>query len=122
MSIVCYDSDNKVLKQFYQWDTNQTMIVKGVSTTQVPVFHFTNRLSKEAIVVTPTVNGDSVEVAVPNILLQQTNSIIAYLYEATDNDGGRTIHAIHIPVAVRPKPSDYEYVDNIEYGDVGVTE
>jgi len=115
MSIICYGSDNKILKQFYQWDTNQKMTVTGVSTTPVPLFHFCNRISREALVVTPTVNGNNITVDIPNILLQQTDSIIVYLYEVTGTDGSRTVHTIHIPVVPRQKPGDYEYIDNIEY-------
>lgn len=115
MSIVCYDSDNKVLKRLYQWDTNQTMIVEGASTTPVPVFHFCNRLSNKALVVTPTLVDGRLEVDIPNILLQQTDSIIVYMYEETLSDGSRTMHTIHIPVVPRPQPSDYEYVENISY-------
>lgn len=115
MSIICYDSDGNVLKRLYQWDTNQTIAVGGLDVSETPVFHFCNRISREALVVTPTVIDDRIEVNVPNILLQQTDSIIAYLYEPMDDDGGRTMHTIQIPVVPRPKPSDYEYVENVEY-------
>ena len=115
MSIVCYDLDNKVLKHFYQWDTNQMISIAGLTSATIPLFHFCNSISNEALVVTPVVDGDRVEVTIPNVLLQQSSSITAYLYEVTDNDGSRTIHTIRIPVVPRPKPSDYEYIDNVEY-------
>lgn len=115
MSIVCYDSENRILKTFYQWDINQTMVVRGASASPLPVFHFCNRSSDKALVVTPTiVNGDIV-VGVPNVLLQQADPIISYLYEETGNEGFRTVHVIHIPVVPRPRPSDYEYIENISY-------
>ena len=114
MSIICYNSDNKVLKQLYQWDINQKMTVTGVFTSPIPLFHFCNRLSHEALVVTPVVDGNDITVDIPNILLQQTDSIVVYMYETTGNDGSRTIHTIHIPVVPRPKPSDYEYIDNVD--------
>jgi len=114
MSIVCYDSDYKVLKQLYQWDTNQTMIVEGITEfTTIPVFHFCNRLSDSALVVNPTLVYGKLEVDIPNILLRQTETIIIYLYEETNVDGFRTMHTIHIPVVPRPQPSDYDYTDNI---------
>ena len=115
MSIICYDSDSKLLKRLYQWDTDQTMHITGITNSAVPVFHFCNRFSKAALVVTPTVSGDIVEVPIPNILLQQPETIFVYLYETDQDASGRTMHTISIPVTPRPKPSDYEYIDNIEY-------
>ena len=119
-NIICYDSDNNVLKTLYQWDNNQTMTVRGVDMPPVPVFHFCNRLSNLALVVSPTVSGTDLIVKIPNILLQQAEPIIAYLYQDTDDDGYRTMHAIHIPVIPRPKPDDYEYDDNIDYISVAI--
>lgn len=120
MSITCFDSDGNVLKALYQWDNNQTLTVQGLDMPPIPVFHFCNRLSNLALVVTPTVSGTSVTVNIPNILLQQAEPIIAYVYQDTENDGYRTMHAIHIPVIPRPKPDDYEYTDNVDYISVAV--
>ena len=120
MSITCFDSDGNVLKALYQWDNNQTLTVQGLDMPPIPVFHFCNRLSNLALVVNPTVSGTSVTVNIPNILLQQAEPIIAYVYQDTENDGYRTMHAIHIPVIPRPKPDDYEYEDNIDYISVAV--
>ena len=105
-NITCYDSDNNVLETLYQWDNNQTMKVTGITMPPIPVFHFCNRLSNLALVVTPEVSGSSLLVNIPNILLQQAEPIIAYIYQDTDDDGYRTMHAIHIPVLPRPKPED----------------
>lgn len=127
MSITCFDSDGNVLKALYQWDNNQTLTVQGLDMPPIPVFHFCNRLSNLALVVNPTVSGTSVmdkidylTVNIPNILLQQAEPIIAYVYQDTENDGYRTMHAIHIPVIPRPKPDDYEYTDNVDYISVAV--
>lgn len=120
MSITCFDSDGNVLKSLYQWDNNQTLTVQGLDMPPIPVFHFCNRLSKLALVVNPTVSGNAVTVNIPNILLQMAEPIIAYVYQDTENDGYRTMHAIHIPVIPRPKPDDYEYEDNIDYISVAV--
>lgn len=119
-NITCYDSDNNLLKTLYQWDNNQTMKVSGVDMPPVPVFHFCNRLSNLALVVSPTVSGSDLIVKIPNILLQQAEPIIAYLYQDTEDDGYRTMHTIHIPVIPRPKPDDYEYDDNIDYVSVAI--
>lgn len=118
MSITCFDSDGNVLKTLYQWDHNQTITVQGLDT--VPVFHFCNRKSDIALVVNPTVSGTSVVVDIPNILLQQAEPIIAYLYEYTENEGYRTTHAIHIPVIPRPRPDDYEYEETVSYVSIAI--
>lgn len=120
MSITCYDSDGNLLKTLYQWDNNQTISISGIAMPPTPVFHFCNRLSQVALVVTPTVSGTSLLVNIPNILLQQAEPIIGYVYQDTENDGYRTMHAIHIPVIPRPKPDDYEYEENIEYTSVAI--
>lgn len=114
--IVCYDSMGELLRTMFQWDTNQTITIKGAEVPPYPVFHFANRFSKEALVVTPEeTGGTDLTVKVPNILLQSAETIFAYLYYETDNDAYKTKHVIQIPVAPRAKPSDYEYSDNIDY-------
>lgn len=119
-NITCYDSDGNLLKRLYQWDNNQTITVRGVTIPPTPVFHFCNRLSDVALVVVPEVSGTDLTADIPNILLQQAEPIIIYLYQDTDNDGYRTVQAIHIPVMPRPKPDDYEYEDNIDYTSVAI--
>lgn len=119
-NITCFDSDNNLLKTLYQWDNNQVMTVRGIDMPPIPVFHFCNRRSHIALVVSPEVSGSDLTVKIPNILLQQAEPIIAYVYQDTDNDGYRTMRAIHIPVIPRPKPDDYEYEENIDYISVAV--
>lgn len=115
MRVICYNSENKPLKSFYQYDTNQIISLSGITTSPIPVVHFCNRLSSTALVVTPIVEGDIVKVPVPNILLQQAETIVAYVYEETPDDGSRTTYTITIPVVPRPRPDDYEYSENIDY-------
>lgn len=115
MNIVCYDSNGDTLKGLYQWDVNQVISIGGLSVDDAPEFHFCNRASDKALVVKSTVIDGRVEVNVPNILLQQKHPIIVYLYETTDDNCGRTMHVIQIPITPRPQPHDYEYVENIEY-------
>lgn len=111
MSIICYDLDGNSLKRLYQWDTNQTISIGGLDTSDEIVFHFCNRISNEALVVTSSVVGDKIEASIPNILLQQAYPIIAYLYKPIDEDSGRTTHTIQIPVVPRQKPEDYIYTE-----------
>lgn len=114
--IICYDSKGNLLKSLYQWDHNQRITIKGVDdVSSIETVHFSNRHSKEALVVKPTkLNGDIIA-DVPNILLQNWEPIVAYITSTTVNEGYKTVFAVNIPVIPRSKPSDYEYVENIEY-------
>lgn len=111
-NVKCYDSDGNILKLLYQWDCNQTLYFTGIPTSPTPVFHFCNKNSVEALVVNSTRMDDGVIVDVPNILLQDSDPLIIFIYLNTGNDGGRTIHAMQVPVVKRAKPDDYEYTDN----------
>lgn len=122
MSINCYDSDGNILKELYQWDANQSITITGVTTAPIPVLHFCNRKSEVALVVTPTLSGESIVANIPNILLQQAETIICYIYQDSDMNGYRTTHALYIPVIPRPMPDDYEYEDDEEHTSIHVLE
>lgn len=119
-NITCYDSDNNLLKTLYQWDNGQVLTVKGVDMPPAPVFHFCNRRSKTALVVSPEVSGSDLKVKVPNVLLREAEPITAYLYRDTSNDGYRTMWVIKIPVVPRPRPDDYEYKEDNDYISIAV--
>lgn len=112
-NISCFDSNGNPLANFYQWDVNQELIIKGVDTS-ITEFHFCNRLSKMAQKVNGTVSDETIVVKIPNILLQQAETIVMYAYRNTE-DKARTLHTIRIPVHPRPRPDGYYYEDNIEY-------
>lgn len=117
--ITCYDLSGAPLDTLYQWDTNQYVVVRGAQVPPYPVFHFANRRSSEALVVAPEETGGSdLTVKIPNILLQQPETIIGYLFYETDDDAYRTKNAIRIPVVPRQMPADYMYTDNIGYPSV----
>lgn len=113
MSIVCYDSNGNVVEKFYQWDINQTITVTGIPTSPIPKFHFCNRKSKSAYVVTPTLSGSSLTAHIPNILFKEPETINVYIYQDTPDDGGRTVYSIKIPIVQRQIPNDYEYEEDI---------
>ena len=83
--VTCWDSYDRVIEGFTQWDINQTIYLKNVyddfGLTEAPMFHFCNKNSKEALVVQSTVEDNNViAVKVPNILLQESYPLIAYMY------------------------------------------
>lgn len=111
--IVVYDTKGNVLEKMYQWDSNQSIKVSGVDTISTSYFHFCNRLSSQTLVVQPTVADQMFTVSVPNILLQEPETIFVFLHQAAGSSGGyRTTYAFQIPVTPKPKPIDYIYTDN----------
>lgn len=100
----------------HRWDLNQILAVSGSGLTVPPVFHFVSRKptkSSEALVVQGTIaSGGVIRANIPNILLTEPWDIIAYMYSLEDN-AGKTVETIRIPVVDRAKPTDYEYSDNI---------
>ena len=115
--ITCFDAHGESITHLIQWDLNQTLYIYDWNYDENPIFHFCNKYSEKALVVTGEKNSGVVSVDVPNILLEESVPIIAYLflYSDANNDGvfsGKTMYTITLPVKARPKPDDYEYEDN----------
>lgn len=97
-----YDGRN----EFYQWDTNQKLIVEDSSIVEV---HFANCFCANAHVVETFTEGELTLANVPNILLQEDLDINVYAY-----DGKKTKHAERFEVNKRTKPADYVYTETEE--------
>lgn len=106
--IICYDSDGTVLKNLYQWDINRQITVTGIDVSSAVEFHFSNRFSSAALIVNVAISGENVIANIPNILLQQAETICLCIYCTSDNIS-KTTHVIEIPVYPRKKPDDYAY-------------
>lgn len=87
-------------KAFYQWDTNQQILV----TVDCSEVHFTNDDEKALVVEVRELLGHKY-VTVPNILLQEAKCITAYAYE------GHTKYQKTFRVIARAKPDDYVYTE-----------
>ncbi len=131
--VTCWDSYDRVIEGFTQWDINQTIYLKNVyddfGLTEAPMFHFCNKNSKEALVVQSTVEDNNViAVKVPNILLKESYPLIAYMYvyslpseqemddltDVVSSASAKALVAIKLAVRPRVKPSQYKYVENID--------
>ena len=113
--VTCLDAYGEIVNSFTQWDINQTLTVRDSGLTVAPAFHFCNKNSKEALVVVSTMDENGVlTVKVPNILLTEATPIIAYIYAYINITSAKTLATIRIPVEKRAKPSEYEYVENID--------
>lgn len=109
--INCYGS--YTTDSVFQWDQNHELEITGLGITEVTGVHFCNRKRDTAIVVVPTINEDSIIVPVPNELLQEPINIIAYVH-IYDQNKAKTIEIINIPLVKRPKPDDYQFIQNVD--------
>lgn len=118
----CFDTHDNPIDHYTQWDIDQKLKIVVYDADSgllknAPYIHFANVKSTEALVVRSTVEGtDTIVVDVPNSLLQESWPLLVYVYlnDNLDAHSQKTIIKIEIPVHKRAKPSDYEYVENIE--------
>jgi hypothetical protein len=94
---------------FYQWDSGQTVIVEHEGT--IHEVHFAHKDDERSLTVITKEIENGVEANVPNILLQSSEDIFAYLV-FRDEDGTETRKAVKIPVLSRPKPETYVYTES----------
>ena len=118
----CFDTHDNPIDHYTQWDVDQKLKIVVYDADDnllknAPYVHFANVKSTEALVVRSTVEGtDTIVVEIPNSLLQESWPLLVYVYlnDNLDAHSQKTIIKIEIPVHKRVKPSDYEYVENIE--------
>ena len=94
--------------RFYQWDTNQKLIVTGADNCNE--VHFANADSTEALVCRIREEGGKRLVDIPNILLQKAGSVTAYLWYCSENES-ETCHSQNFAVLSRKKPANYIYTE-----------
>ena len=120
--VECFDTHDNPIDHYTQWDIDQKLKIVVYDADSgllknAPYIHFANVKSTEALVVRSTVEGtDTIVVDVPNALLQESWPLLVYVYlnDNLDAHSQKTIIKIEIPVHKRVRPSDYEYVENIE--------
>ena len=108
MTKVIIEGNSYVTDSLYQWDTNQDLVIRGLSLPTVPEIHFTNADMDRAIVRQSTMDEAGIITArIPNSLLQKPYKIKAYvcIYEG---DTFRSLYQITIPVQARNMPLDYK--------------
>ena len=99
------DVENVVATEhLFQWDNGQKLSISGIGTSAD--IHFANKKIEKALVVTPTVSSSALVAPIPNSLLAEPYSIIAYVYVPSD-DGARTLKTVIIYVEPRTQPSDF---------------
>ena len=90
----------------FVYDYGQVLRISGAD---IP-FEFETHFASEGDAESKTVLGSGNEVRIPDEYLAKPQKILCYifLHEASEDENGRTVYKIEIPVINRPKPSDQE--------------
>lgn len=96
-------------KSFYQWDVNQKIVVDNLNCE----IHFKHVGSSNAIICKPYKFENKIVVNVPNILLQESGSIVFWVFV----NGEYTMETGKFNVTSRQKPADYVFteLEHLEY-------
>ena len=112
-----FNYKNERMHHVMQYDKDVYFYVDDAYLDQSYPVHFCiGRSMDDALVVdTAEITEDGkFKVKIPNVLLEEPHSIIAYIY--VDFDGGqRSIFSIELCVLPRPRPADYTEPDNEDY-------
>ena len=125
--VQCFDQNGNTINYFTQWDINQTIVIPvdnyefapNSPEYTAPEVHFCNTKSTEALVVrSMVISKHTIEVKVPNELLQEPYPLFVFVYLSEDENPSqqspqRVVLRSEIPIRKRVKPSDYSYVENI---------
>lgn len=96
--------------ELYQWDTGRTIVIQPETDIVVHEVHFTHKKMDFAYVVNTYTEDGVTYCSIPNIILQQGQSIICY--EVCKNDDGEeTVLSTTFKVIKRNKPEDYIYTE-----------
>ena len=90
----------------FVYDYGQVLRISGAD---IP-FEFETHFASEGDAESKTVLGSGNEVRIPDEYLAKPQTILCYifLHDTVEDDNGRTVYKIEIPVINRPKPSDQE--------------
>jgi hypothetical protein len=88
----------------YQWDLNRQIKIDTTTLPQEFEVHFCHQDDKVALIVEPIITDTDVLANIPNILLQESGLLKAYI--VVDGD---TIYDTSFYAIARPKPDDYVY-------------
>ena len=94
--------------RFYQWDCGQQLIIFDEG--RCNEVHFADSERRQALVCHILECGGRRVVDVPNVLLQRSGSLTAYLF-CRDGNGNETHYSKNFPILARPKPADYAYTE-----------
>ena len=94
-----------------QWDSGQKLSIELPALPPKVEVHFAqHKLSKQALVVDVTIENGVIIAPIPNILLQVSSGVVAWVC-SIDGADYKTIKTIYLPVEGRARPSDYCYTE-----------
>ena len=90
-----------------QWDYGQYLQISGIPIDNREIeVHFAAGRQKALIATTDITETGEIIARIPDELLQVGNELKAYVYLADENSG-KTVRIVNMPVKRRPKPDDY---------------
>lgn len=97
----------KTVKGLTQWDYGQKLEIHGLDLPDIVEIHFSIYSYEDESTrrIGHTVNKVTT-VAVPERILEQPRDAVAYIY-VSDEESGKTVRTIHLPIDPRNKPEDY---------------
>lgn len=90
----------------YQWDLNRQLKVESVDIERKFAVHCCHKEDTNSLVVEPIIEGETILVNIPNILLQRDGFLRVYVVIEGD-----TVYDTSLYVIARPKPDDYIYTE-----------
>ena len=115
LSTKCYDQYGLPIVHLTQWDSNVVLKLYNYKLGTAPIVHFSKENDESSKAVFSTIEDEIVSVVVPNILLTEPGMLDVCVFQYdTKTDDGHVVRRYKIPIAVKPKPDDYEYIDNTD--------
>ena len=111
MEVLLFNPKDESINRYYQWDSEQSIVLKSIDIGDDTYVHFCHSDSEKALVVRPYFQDGKTVVNVPNQLLQFAKPLVIYLYQVDSDTGNNTIYSTKIPVIPRPKPDTYVYTE-----------
>lgn len=90
----------------YQWDRNRRLEIDSKDIGTNFEIHCCHKDDDDILTVEPIIEGDTVVVNIPNILLQKSGFLRVYV--VSDGD---TVYDSSFYIIARPKPADYVYTE-----------
>lgn len=111
----CYDRYGLPVTHMTQWDSNATLMIHNYKCDVAPIIHFSTDKSATSKTVRSTIDSGVVSMVVPNALLLEPGvlDICVFQYDVASDDG-HVVRRYKLPILAKPKPDDYEYVENTE--------
>lgn len=95
-----------------QWDKGRKLYIKGLDLPEIVEIHFADKINTEAIRMIGRKENDYTVVEIPNVMLEKTHDIFAWVY-VTNDQIGKTEKTIILKIKKRAKPQDFTS-ENVE--------